>query len=89
MISFFVDISLERTQDLEADVVIFLSYLSSSLDELKEQYPTVAAMKAVSEGRAIAIDDEDLTLGLSIASVLSIPFAIDGLAGRLNEIIPA
>jgi iron complex transport system substrate-binding protein len=87
--TFFEDISLERVADLEADAVIFLSYLASTLDELKDQYPVIATMQAVTEGRAIAIDDMDLNLGLSIASVLSIPFAVDGLTRKLAEIIPA
>lgn len=87
--AFFQDISLERVADLDADVVIFLSYLASTLDELKEQYPVLSSVPAVAEGRAIAIDTMDLNLGMSIASVLSIPFSVAGLAERLNEIIPA
>lgn len=76
---FFVDLSYELINDADADVVILLS---SAPDPLA-QYPAVATSNFARRNRLVIVKDPNVSLALSCASVLSIPFAVNGLVPLL------
>ncbi|MER5770023.1 ABC transporter substrate-binding protein [Streptomyces sp. NPDC001985] len=85
--TYFAELSAEKTGDAEADVVILLSQQQLPLKQTLKQYPQVAAMKAARENRLVFPDDPSVGLALSSASVLSIPYAVEGLVPLLAKVL--
>ncbi len=80
---FFVDISDELINDADADVVILLTREDLSAADTLAQYPAIARSTFAAEDRLVIVEDSTVALALSLASVLSIPFAVDGLVPLL------
>lgn len=85
---YYVEISAERINDADADVVLVLTRDGLSQDETFAQYPALAAARAAQENRVVVVDDFDISLAFAAGSVLSIPFAVDGLVPMLRRRFP-
>lgn len=66
--------SPERLADFDADVLILFTY-GRSLDEVVAAVPTLGRLKSTEAGRAFALSDE----ALNVASIMSLPYALDRL----------
>ncbi|WP_211288774.1 ABC transporter substrate-binding protein [Actinophytocola xinjiangensis] len=82
---YFVEMSPERMADADADVVIVLSQQGSPRDDVMSEYPQIERMAANAEGRMVFPEDPNIGLALSAASVLSIPYVVDGLVPLVAE----
>ncbi|MGH8931792.1 MAG: iron-siderophore ABC transporter substrate-binding protein [Egibacteraceae bacterium] len=80
---FYGDISAEQLELFDRDVVVFqqIQFLENGLAGLKAD-PFVQQLDAVREGRVIYVDQE-LDDALAFNSVLSLPFALEGLVPLL------
>ncbi|MGW5382603.1 ABC transporter substrate-binding protein [Nocardia sp. NPDC003963] len=82
---YFVDVSAELVNEADADIVIVLTREGLSRADTLAQYPALAASRAVRENRVVIVDDFDISLAFAAGSVLSIPFAVEGLVPLLKE----
>lgn len=80
---FFVELSDELVNNADADVVILLTREDLSAADALEQYPAIGRSTFAAENRLVIVEDSKVSLALSHASVLSIPFAVDGLVPLL------
>ncbi len=76
---FFVELSEELVNDADANVVILLTAAADAL----VQYPTIARSTFAAENRLVIVEDPNVSLALSSASVLSIPYAVSELVPLL------
>ncbi|MET0693222.1 MAG: iron-siderophore ABC transporter substrate-binding protein [Propionibacteriaceae bacterium] len=84
---FFVTISAEQVNKLDADVIGVLSNAADraklTSDKIWQKVPAVAA------GRVAYLDLEKIGYALSFSTVLSIPFALTGVAEEFGKVIAA
>lgn len=80
---FFVELSDELVNNADADVVILLTLENLSAAGALEQYPAILRSTFAAENRLVIVEDPKVSLALSLASVLSIPYAVDGLVPLL------
>lgn len=80
----FVELSDELVNNADADVVILLTREDLSAADALEQYPAIGRSTFAAENRLVIVEDSKVSLALSHASVLSIPFAVDGLVPLLT-----
>lgn len=76
---FFVELSPELVDTADADVVLVLTREGLSRSATLARHPALAASRAATQGRLVVVESVDVTLALSAGSVLSIPFAVEGL----------
>jgi len=82
--AFYLTWSPERANELEAD--LFVSWVAD--DAAKEAIvsdPLLSQIPAVKNGGLVADSDNTLTLSISAANVLSIPYALDNFVPMLGE----
>ena len=80
---FSVDISSENLDQLDADVLVtFPIYVESS--EITDQ-AAYQALPVVKDGRAVLLDDEDISSAYSLGSPLSVVYAIDQVVPLLAD----
>ncbi|MGH3672023.1 MAG: ABC transporter substrate-binding protein [Pseudonocardiaceae bacterium] len=80
---FFVELSNELVNDADADIVILLTREGLSAADALARYPAIARSTFAVEDRLVIVEDVTISLALSCASVLSIPYAIKGLVPLL------
>lgn len=80
------EISDERMELLDADVVVWAFYEPGVEDELKSN-PIYQQLPVAQEGRDIFLQDEVLSGALVWSSVLSLPYAIEHLVPKLAAAI--
>jgi iron complex transport system substrate-binding protein len=85
--TFFVDLSPELVETADADVVVVLTREGLSRADTLARYPTLAGSTAAKQDRLVVVEDFDVTLALSAGSVLSIPFAVEGLVPLLKAVM--
>ncbi|MGH8908256.1 MAG: iron-siderophore ABC transporter substrate-binding protein [Egibacteraceae bacterium] len=79
------DLSEEQLELLDGDVIVWFSYSPENQKEIEDS-PVYQSLEVAREGRALFVgngDQTDLAAALSFSSVLSLPFAIDGLVPLL------
>ncbi|MFZ3417912.1 iron-siderophore ABC transporter substrate-binding protein [Arthrobacter sp. 3Tela_A] len=82
--AFYLTWSPERANELEAD--LFVSWVAD--DAAKESImsdPLLSQIPALKNGGLVADSDNTLTLSISAANVLSIPYALDNFVPMLGE----
>ena len=82
--SYFVEISFELAETIEADIVVMWFGSEEEYTAAQEQ-PAFQAIAAVREGRFAAIVGQDLVMATSAFSVLSIPYMIERFIPTLAE----
>ena len=83
--AFYLTWSPERANELEAD--LFVSWVAD--DAAKDAItsdPLLSQIPAVKNGGLVADSDNTLTLSISAANVLSIPYALDNFVPMLGEV---
>ncbi len=80
---FYAYLSPERLDLVDVDALIVLADDPTTRKDLLEQ-PAFNRLSVVKEGRAIMVDDLDLSMALSASSVLSIPYALDRIVPQLD-----
>ncbi|MFD4352594.1 ABC transporter substrate-binding protein [Nocardia sp. NPDC058518] len=80
---FFVEMSSELVNQADADVVVVLTREGLSRADTLAQYPALAASRAAQENRLVVVEDFNISLALAAGSVLSVPYAVDGLVPLL------
>ena len=81
---FFLEWSPERADELESDV--FVTWVPEATTKQQiEQDPLLGQIPAVRDGALVADPDETLTLAISAASPLSLPWALDAFLPQLAE----
>jgi iron complex transport system substrate-binding protein len=82
---FFVTVSAEQVNQLDADVIGVLSNAADRArledDKIWQRVPAVAA------GRVAYLDLEKIGYALSFSTVLSIPYALNGVAEEFAEVV--
>ncbi|MEM9954483.1 MAG: ABC transporter substrate-binding protein [Chloroflexota bacterium] len=91
--SFFADISEERLDLIDQDLLVFLALQffedgSEAAREAIESNPIVAQLNAVQDERTLFVADE-FDDALQFSTVLSLNFLLDGLVPEIVEIFPA
>ena len=82
--AFYLTWSPERANELEAD--LFVSWVADdAAKEAIETDPLLSQIPAVKNGGLVADSDNTLTLSISAANVLSIPYALDNFVPMLGE----
>ena len=79
--SFFADLSRERLELIDTDALVWVTVLAESFEAVRTD-PLYRKLDAAREGRDLFLE-ETLSGALSFSSVLSLPFALDGLVPRL------
>lgn len=83
-LGFYADVTVEQVSVFDADVLVMMP-IGYTIEEL-EADPLIASLPVVEDGRAVFLDPEDdITNAFSVASVLSIPAAVDELVPLLAE----
>jgi iron complex transport system substrate-binding protein len=80
---FYAYVSSERLDLVDVDALVVLADDPTTREQLLAQ-PAFTSLKVVREGRAIMVDDLDLSMALSASSVLSIPYALDRIVPQLD-----
>jgi iron complex transport system substrate-binding protein len=80
---FYAYISAERLDLVDVDALIVLVDDPVARKGLEKQ-AAFQNLAVVREGRAVMVDDLDLSMALSASSVLSIPYALDRVVPRLD-----
>jgi iron complex transport system substrate-binding protein len=80
---FYAYVSEERLDLVDVDALVVLADDPTTRKQLLAQ-PAFTSLKVVREGRAIMVDDLDLSMALSASSVLSIPYALDRIVPQLD-----
>jgi iron complex transport system substrate-binding protein len=83
--SFYADISSERLDLLEQDVIaiVNLQFIEGGRESLEAQ-PLFGSLQAVQEGRVVYLD-ETAENALGFSSPLSLPFALEAVLPQLEE----
>ncbi|MGQ0630157.1 MAG: iron-siderophore ABC transporter substrate-binding protein [Sporichthyaceae bacterium] len=81
---FFVSTSKEKASLVDADLLVWdqLSYLEGGRDTI-ENDPVLQRLQAMQDGRALFLDD-DVEFAFAYNTVLSLPFALDGLLPKIT-----
>lgn len=74
--AFFFEWSPERADELESDVFVTWVPEASTVQQIEED-PLLGQIPAVADGALVADSDNTLTLAISAASPLSLPWALD------------
>jgi iron complex transport system substrate-binding protein len=80
---FYAYISSERLDLVDVDALIVLADDPAAGRKLLAD-PAFSRLSVVRDGRAIMVDDIDLSMALSASSVLSIPYALDRIVPQLE-----
>jgi iron complex transport system substrate-binding protein len=80
---FYAYISEERLDLVDVDALIVLAEDPTTRKQLLAQ-PAFTSLQVVRDGRAVMVDDLDLSMALSASSVLSIPYALDRIVPQLD-----
>lgn len=80
--AFYVDVSAEKAQDLESDLLINLGFAPGSYEALTGD-ARLSQIPAVTAGRYLDLTDQEISLTFSAASTLSIPYFIDELVPHI------
>jgi iron complex transport system substrate-binding protein len=80
---FYAYVSEERLDLVDVDALVVLADDATTRRQLLAQ-PAFTSLKVVRDGRAIMVDDLDLSMALSASSVLSIPYALDRVVPQLD-----
>jgi iron complex transport system substrate-binding protein len=81
---FYVGLSPELVGNADADVVLLLTQQGLRRADALARYPALATLPATGRGRLAVVEDFDVSLALSNASVLSVPYAVDRLLPLLT-----
>lgn len=81
--AFFIPWSAERADELEADVLVTWVPSGGTVAQI-EKDPLLGQIPAVERGSWVADSDDTLTLAISAASPLSLPWALDRFLPRLG-----
>jgi iron complex transport system substrate-binding protein len=81
---FYVALSPELVGNTDADVVLLLTHDGLRRADALARYPLLAGLPATARGRLSVVEDYDVALALSNASVLSVPFAVERLVPLLT-----
>lgn len=81
--SYWVDVSAERTDDLEADVVVAI--YAGDQRKLFEDSKLFQQLAVQQRGGVVMVPSEPLGQALSYTTVLSIPYALDKLAPKIAD----
>lgn len=84
---FFVDVSTELVNETDADVVVLLTREGLKRTDALAQYPALATSRAATGNRLAVVENFDVSLALAAGSVLSIPFAVEGLVPLLRTVL--
>lgn len=79
---FYIEWSPERANELESDIFVTWVPEAKTIDQIKQD-PLLSQIPAVAEGRLVADSDNTLTLAISAASPLSLPWALDEFLPQL------
>jgi iron complex transport system substrate-binding protein len=79
--SFFVDLSRERLDLIDTDVLVWVKVLADDYEAVRDD-PLYRRLAVAREGRDLFLDDT-LSGALSFGSVLSLPFALDEIVPML------
>ncbi len=85
--SFYVEVSFEEIDSLDADLLITWQSDQAELDALLAN-EVFARFKPVAEGRMIAMLDRSFVMATSAPSVLSIPWSMEKLVPELEAKLP-
>jgi len=82
---FFITISAEQVNKLDADVI---GVLSNPADQAKLKADKIwQKIPAVADGRVAYLDLEKIGYALSFSTVLSIPYALTGVADEFGKVV--
>jgi iron complex transport system substrate-binding protein len=84
---FFAPLSNELVNTADADVVVMLTREGLDRAAVLAQYPALAGSTMAREGRLAVVEDFNVSLAFAAGSVLSIPFAVDGLVPVLKTVL--
>lgn len=79
---FYAYVSEERLDLVDVDALVVLADDATTRKQLLAQ-PAFTSLKVVRDGRAVMVDDINLSMALSASSVLSIPYALDRVVPQL------
>lgn len=79
---FFIPWSAEKANELESDVFVTWVPDASTAEEIKSD-PLLSQIPAIKDGALVADPDNTLTLSLSAASPLSLPWSLDAFLPQL------
>jgi iron complex transport system substrate-binding protein len=82
--TFFITWSPERADELESDLLVTWVPDEKTVASI-EKDPLLGQIPAVSRGSWVADSDNTLTLSISAASPLSLPWALDRFLPMLDE----
>ncbi|MDQ4118896.1 MAG: ABC transporter substrate-binding protein [Actinomycetota bacterium] len=85
--SFFAPLSPELVNEADADVVIVLTREGLNKAAVFSQYPTLANSTIAKEGRLAVVENFNVSLAFAAGSVLSIPYAVNGLVPVLKTVL--
>jgi iron complex transport system substrate-binding protein len=80
--SFFFEWSPERADELEADVFVTWVPEAETVEQIEDD-PLLSQIPAVERGTLVADSDNTLTLAISAASPLSLPWALEQFLPKL------
>lgn len=83
--AFFANLSRERLRLIDTDVLIWVPVLAESFEAVQND-PLYRQLDAAREGRDLFLN-ETLASALAFSTVLSLPFALDGLVPMLAAAI--
>ena len=83
---FYVDVSLELLESVDADVFITWHSSQAELDQFRAN-PLVQLFAPVRDGRHVGLVDQSFVMATSAPSVLSIPWALDRLVPELAAVL--
>lgn len=91
--AFYETVSAERADQLASDIAIFIPYEEGvpleEFTQLIEKDPLLSKIPAVAAGHWYTEVDSRKMLALSVATPLSIPFALDGTLGDIVDVAVA
>lgn len=84
---FYGTLSAAEADSLDADRLVFFGEPDTTEASLLKQFPSLATVPAVADGRMILLTDLEVGMAFSAASVLSIPIALDALVPQAAEVL--
>jgi iron complex transport system substrate-binding protein len=85
--NFYVEISAENTAQIDADVIVVIDVEAQR--STLEADPVFTALPAVQAGHVAWVTGTDLIAAFNYGSVLSLPFALQGIVPILQEAVAA
>jgi iron complex transport system substrate-binding protein len=80
---FYAIVSAERLDLLDTDLLVWVTGVAGGLDEMNAN-PVYLGLDAVKEGRAVDLDDPEISGAMSFSSPLSLTYALDVLVPRFD-----